>query len=281
MNRRYLEGDALLIECRAGAGIIVIVEGETERDDAWFYQQWFGDLAREIRFFPQNGWLKVLAAVVSLRAALPSRAIYGIIDRDFTEQAIIDAQRTQCPPDGIFRTPFYTLENALLDPAVWLEVARIYGRGAITGWATVDDVTAQVADAYERCLPVGAFNRVVFDEHERDSSGHTLEYLRHPNAATGAAARLRQWGKTRGAPDDLGDAYDHRLTTLTALPLAEQSLHVTGKAVLTALCDRLNAALLRGGVPASYLADAYLREHPQPPPALAELIASIVRFARP
>lgn len=279
MKRRYLEGEALLIECRAGAGIIVMVEGETERDDAWFYQQWFGDLAREIRFFPQNGWAKVLTAVRDLREALPRHAIYGIVDRDFTEQAIVDHQFEQCPADGIFRTPYYTLENALLEPAGWLAVVHRFARGAPSGWGTEDEVAAHLAEAYRRCLPVAAFNRVVHEEHRRTSHSRTLEYLHHPNAAKDAAERLRRWGRERECVHDLGDAFEQTLMALDTMQPEAYAARVTGKAVLIALCDRLNAALPRGGIPTEYLKDAYLREHPTPPADLVRLIETIRRYA--
>lgn len=35
----------------AGSGVCVIVEGQTEQDDAWFYNYWFNDQARDITFF--------------------------------------------------------------------------------------------------------------------------------------------------------------------------------------------------------------------------------------
>lgn len=279
MRRRYLEGEALLVECRAGAGIIVMVEGETEQDDAWFYQQWFGDRAREIRFFPQNGWSKVVAAVRELRAALPLRPIYGIVDRDFIDEAVVQAQFEQCPADGVFRTPYYTLENALLDPVGWLKVAHTFGRGSVAGWEMESDAAAHVAEAYRRCLRVSAFNRVVYDEHQRTSEGRGLEYLHHPNAAVDAAERLRAWGRERGAPDDLADAFTRCLDALERMDPEDLAAHVTGKAVLVALGDRLNAALPRG-MPPRYLASAYLREHPTPPPPLVKLIETIMRYAR-
>lgn len=278
MRQRYLEGEALRDACIAGQGIIVIVEGETDRDDAWFYRAWFGGLAREIQFFPQNGWSKVLTAVRELREALPFRPIYGIIDRDFFEQALVDAQFETCPSDGIFRTPYYTLENALLDPVGWLKVAHFFGRGPVTGWETIQHAEAHVDEARRRCLPVAAFNRVVYDEHARSSAGRQLAFLHHPNAAVDAAARLRAWGEERAAPHDLGDAFERCLVSLMEMPSDQHGAHVSGKAVLIALCDRLNEALPRG-VPPDYLANQYLSQHPTPPPALVKLIETIMRYA--
>ena len=63
MSPAYVQGPALLTACSAGQGAIVIVEGESSQEDAYFYGRWFGARAREVSFFPQNGWQKVRAAV--------------------------------------------------------------------------------------------------------------------------------------------------------------------------------------------------------------------------
>ena len=67
MTQPYVQGPALVMACSSGTGAIVIVEGETFQEDCWFFGQWFGDRAREVTFFPQNGWMKVRAAVAELR----------------------------------------------------------------------------------------------------------------------------------------------------------------------------------------------------------------------
>ena len=72
----------------AGSGVCVIVEGQTEQDDAWFYNYWFGDRARQVTFFPQNGWEHVVDAVAELRARF--KMVYGIIDRDF--ETLVEAE---------------------------------------------------------------------------------------------------------------------------------------------------------------------------------------------
>ena len=101
---------------KSGSGVCVIVEGETDLEDAWFYNQWFGDQAKQVTFFPQNGWTEVINAVAVLRTTLGDKSVYGIIDRDFSP-------RTTYPPipdDGILRTPKCTLENYL--PTLWLKL---------------------------------------------------------------------------------------------------------------------------------------------------------------
>ena len=90
----------------AGSGVCVIVEGETEQDDPWYYNKWFSDLAREVTFFHQDGWLQVVTAVAQLRQLLGEKKVYGIIDRDFETPVY-----APFPPDGLVRTQKYTLEN--------------------------------------------------------------------------------------------------------------------------------------------------------------------------
>lgn len=279
MKQRYLEGEALLASCRAGSGVIVMVEGETAQDDAYFYQQWFGDRAREISFLPQNGWHRVEAAVRMLRERLPHRAIFGLVDRDFTPQDTIDTQHTQGPSDGIYRLPFYTLENALLEPTGWLAVARLFSRAPLRGWETLEAIEHRIDAAYSGCLPLAAYNRVVYDECSRVESGERRRYLKDPRRVQKALPNLAEWGRRRGAPDDLSQRYDHHLAALIDLPRAEWATLVTGKAVVSVLCDTFNASLARG-VPHEHLVNAYLREHPEPPAALTCIVEAILTAAQ-
>lgn len=112
-------------------GICIIVEGESEMDDPWFYQQWFGGLSKEITFFPQNGWEQVASAVSALRAKLGVKQVYGIIDRDFAPTVTYNP----FPMDGLLRTTKYTLENYLLDPQYWFAALRpLMLRSPKPGW---------------------------------------------------------------------------------------------------------------------------------------------------
>jgi len=256
----------------------VMVEGETAQDDAYFYQQWFGDRAREISFLPQNGWHRVETAVRELRTALPKRAIFGLVDRDFTPQDAIDSQYAQRPASGVYRLPFYTLENALLEPEGWLAVARLFSRALLSGWESVEAVDDRIGDAYSTCLPLAAYNRVVHDEWRRVGGGERRRYLKDPRRVRKARAHLDQWGRSRGAPDDLSKQYEQHLSASDDLPRSTLATLVTGKAVVSVLCDAFNASLARG-VPHEHLVNAYLREHPEPPAALAQIVDMIIGAA--
>lgn len=59
----------------SGSGVCVVVEGETELDDVWYYSRWFASRARKVTFFPQGGWQKVVEAVAALRSTLSDRRV--------------------------------------------------------------------------------------------------------------------------------------------------------------------------------------------------------------
>lgn len=143
---RYPQGEALLAACRAGLGKLVIVEGESEDDDPYYFGRWFGDLARELTFIPQNGHEQVTKAVEDLRTQLgPAREVYGIRDRDFSDDAAWLAQQGEVPESGVFFTSFYTLENYLLTAEGWFKVVRATHRRLPAAWESLEAVAAQIA----------------------------------------------------------------------------------------------------------------------------------------
>jgi len=212
----YLPIADLELEVRTGRGIAIIVEGETYDDDAWFYGRWFNDRANEVTFFPQNGWRQVIIAVAELRRRCPGVPVYGIIDRDFVDDAALDADfNTQ----GILRTPCYTLENYLLDPVCWSQVfALIFSRGQdqARGWDDLIQVQTYIEQAYRTCISLAAHNRVIKfgNEHYSAQAALTREtdrtYREHPDSLANIdpVAKLRDWGNQLGAVEDLGAAFE-------------------------------------------------------------------------
>lgn len=273
MRQRYLEGPALLADCASGRGAIVIVEGEFYEDDAYFYGRWFGEQAREVSFFPQNGWKRVVDAVAELRQALPHRQVFGIVDRDFADEALIAQQALQTPPDGIFRTQLYTLENYLLSPAGWLQVVRLLGRGGLpAGWQTVEDVQARIEDAYRQCMRLAAFNYTVRQECDRQP-GDGIEYKQHPKGLIEPEVKLLQWGEARRAPLGLEQAYQQNCARIHALPAAQWPVWITGKAVLKVF---LEGFAIRS-VPSEMLLNLYINSSPVAPDDLAAIITRIIQ----
>lgn len=280
---KFVSGPALLAKCRAGRGAIVVLEGETVDDDPFFYNLWFGDLAREVSFEPQNGWAKVVSAVKELREAIPDRHVFGIIDRDFAEEATLSAQAESVPADGVFRTRWYTLENYLLEPKGWQRCAQALCRGnAPEGWRTAAEIAARIDEAYRRCLRVGAYNRVVWEEHGREPGhgGRCLEYVDHSDGLKDAPEqRLLEWGKQRGAPRPLDEMFEAHLAQLEREPPELWPCWVSGKAVLKSFLAEFPA--WKGQRPtAGVLISLYLDKHPTPPPELADLIGRLVAASR-
>lgn len=273
---RYPEGDALLAVCRAGLGKLVIVEGETDDDDPYFYGRWFGDLARELTFIPQNGHEKVLKAVQDLRTRLsPAREVYGIRDRDFSDDSAWQAQANAIPTDGVLFTRWYTLENYLLVPDGWFKVVTAMHRRPHEHWDTPHAVAAQIADAYRECLPLAAWNHVVRSECQRlprDGRRH----IEHPKALPAQPDRaLAQWGQTRDAPRSLDECYAERLEWLSAASPAELPCWVTGKAVLKILLERIPVD--SGPRPAAItLVNIYMSHYPAPSDEHVTLVERIL-----
>src|SRR4051794_13126901 len=104
MAGRYLTGTTLLTACAAGRGAIVLLEGDDDDHDPFFYGRWFGARALDVSFCSHSGWPRVVEGVRELRDALPARAVFGITDRDFAADAVRAAQDTATPGEGVFRT---------------------------------------------------------------------------------------------------------------------------------------------------------------------------------
>ena len=199
--------DDLELQVRAGRGVAVIVEGESAEDDAWFYGQWFGNRAREVTFFPQDGWQQVTGAVTSLRERCPEVPVYGIIDRDFTEEAGSTPNSRRRPADSALHAGELPARPGLLG-ARFSRHFRASG-AAPNGWDEPDRVSAYIADAYRACLDLAAYNLVV--KHAcvtyRDMTMQTPErdrtYRDHPDAFREVPpdVKLAAWAERMGCPE--------------------------------------------------------------------------------
>lgn len=269
----------------AGSVACVLVEGETELDDAWYYRAWFGDRSREVAFFPQDGWEKVVVAVADLRASLDSRCIYGIVDRDFEEVPSFPPM----PGDGILRTRKYTLENYLLDPECWYRYVRPHTRRVPReGWNSLEEVRATIDGLYRECLPLSAFNWTLRRARNLDRvafeglSTADKEYLEHPQALAGlgdASPYLRALQARLGIGHDLGQMYIDRLAALSDLPLAGLEEVVSGKYVIKILRHRFPLGRLSRQRWEDVLS-AYVDGCPEPHPDLVQLVDQIAQAAR-
>jgi len=276
--------DELEVTIRAGRGVAVIVEGQSAEEDPWFYGQWFGDRARQVTFFPQNGWARVVEAVAELRRRCPNIPIYGIIDRDFAEEGTLDADFATL---GILRTSCYTLENYLLDPVCWAAVFRLIFRrqgSAPNGWDQTERVQEHIEAAYRSCLDLAAYNRVIktvgerYHELAQATADGDREYLHHPDAFTkiGPAARLAAWGQKMGCPEDLGARFhEYRAALETASPADLQKV-VSGKHVLHVLQSRFPLLPRAGRFGLSHYLNLYLDRCPDPPADLTRIVERVI-----
>ncbi len=265
---------------KSGSGICVIVEGETEYDDPWYYTEWFDYLKPQVKFFHQDGWLQVVDAVTELRLILGKDKVYGILDRDF-ETPVYDP----FPADGLVRTHKYTLENYLLQPDIWFQViAPTIRRLPRPGWETIETARATITELYRACIPLAAYNWV---QHTAKAAAPAMyqglpdrlnAWASHPDTLTkwgDVDARLLAVQTHMGLADDLRALFRERQTYLAALPLAELEEYVTGKPVLTLL----KTSLQRDNKTWNDLLSAYMYHFSPPPTDLQALIEAILANA--
>lgn len=274
--------DDLEVAVRTGAGIAIIVEGDTYADDVWFYGQWFNHLAREVTFFPQNGWARVFEAVSELRRRCPGIPVYGIIDRDFADDNALDADFST---GGILRTPRCTLENYLLEPECWAEVFKFVFRrhnGPPDAWDDINRVQAYIEQAYRACLALAAHNQVIqygtrlYSTQASQTPEAERVYREHPDSLVSPVEKLRKWGQTLGAREDFGRLYQSKLEDLERTGLAAWKRHVSGKMVLKELHRNFPKPPRTGQFSLSHYLNEYLRACPDPPDDLIELVERVI-----
>jgi hypothetical protein len=279
--------DELEVTIRAGRGGAVIVEGESAEEDPWFYGQWFGDRARQVTFFPQNGWTRVVEAVAELRRRCPDVPVYGIIDRDFAEDEALDADFATL---GILRTSSYTLENYLLDPACWAAVFRLIFRrqgGAPDGWDQPEQVQNHIETAFRACLDLAAYNQVIKygAEYYAGAASATADrnrsYRHHPDTfkEMNPADALSAWGQQLGCSEDLGLLFAAKRAALEAAGLTGWQKVVSGKHVLHLLQSRFPLLPRAGKFGLSHYLNLYLDRCPEPPADLTRIVETIIRDA--
>jgi len=269
----------------SGSGVCVIVEGETELEDAWFFRQWFGNRSREVTFFPQNGWEKVVDAVANLRTRLGARRVYGIVDRDIGGNVVYDP----FPSDGILCTVKYTLENYLLNTECWFKYVQPHTlRTPKPGWNSLDEARATIEGFYKECLPLSAYNWVLRQTYRRHYTAFTSlgdadrAYKKHPKAITAIGdipAYLHNLQVQMNIPDDLGQMYTTQLADLEQMPLADLEQVVSGKYVMKLLWERFPLHI-SGKRAWDDVLSAYIFNCPDPPADLATLIELILENAR-
>lgn len=265
----------------SGSGVCIIVEGETELEDAWFYNRWFASQARKVTFFPQDGWEKVVKAVAALRSTLGDANVFGIIDRDFEDHIAY----TTVPSDGVLRTLRATLENYLLDPTCWFRYLQPHTlRVSKPGWGSVEEVQATVLGLYRECAPLAAFNwtlrraRLLNPPAFQTLRRSDQEYKEHPNALArleDVPTYLRGLLPQANLGVDLGQMYQDRLAVMADMEPADLEQVVSGKYVLRLLSERFPLRL-SGRQAWDDVLSAYMFHCPDPPADLEQLVDLIL-----
>lgn len=178
----YLSLDQLLLRIRSGKGLAIVIEGIKNGDDEWVYSQWFGDLAHLVTFYPQDGYSRVYDAVDNLRKKSPLKLIAGIIDRDFATEIEVKSQYDADYSEHIYRTKRYTLENYLLEPEGWLEIASLFWRHKLpVGFRTLEECSQTIELAFKSFLPAAAYNWLVWDLGQKYGPKYYLNFKDTPN----------------------------------------------------------------------------------------------------
>lgn len=269
---------------KSGSGVCIIVEGETELEDAWFYQQWFDYRAREVSFFPQDGYEQVTLAVEELRPRLGAKSVYGIIDRDFAP----DVTSLPLPENGVFRTQKYTLENYLLNPECWFEYIRPHTRRSPKpGWNSLAEAEATILSLYQGCVPLSAYNWTLHQARAQNYEAFKVlpeadrQYKRHPKALDNMDVpdRLHQLQKQmRLTGLDLPQLFGKQVEALMEAALDTLETMVSGKFVLTLLREQFPLKVF-GRQAWDDVLGAYIDKCSDPPGDLVELIEFILQDA--
>jgi hypothetical protein len=170
------------LRIRSGSGLAVVIEGVDDGDDEWVYSQWFAELSHLITFYPQDGYSRVVDAVEKLQKGRQNGSVLGIIDRDFATELEIKAQFEPDYSGHVYRTNRYTLENYLLEPQGWLEIASLFWRSNLPkGYRDLEECTKTIDDIFRSFIPAAAYNWMVWDINQYYNPSFSLEYKNIPN----------------------------------------------------------------------------------------------------
>jgi hypothetical protein len=138
---------------------LVLLEGSTDVD---VFKEWYRDRLSQIAFFPAKGHPNVKSFLETILAQSTTKRAYGIIDRDFRDEAEVNAALVN-PDEHLFILYRYALENYLLEPAVVLEELRLF-RGAELTLADEAAMAQELLEICRRLKPVMAANWVFWDQ---------------------------------------------------------------------------------------------------------------------
>lgn len=160
----------------AGARIIVLVEGDDDRD---VLREWFSKSLSEVEFFACGGISnlnKLLEELLNLGAL---KRAYAITDRDFRTEAEVDGSYAEGSHRFILRR--YALENYLLEPQPLWEVLTMRHPAIKADFPDEQAMETRLLEICRMLKSVTAANLAYFGENriQYQSSGQTarLEYF--------------------------------------------------------------------------------------------------------
>ena len=240
---------------RNGPSCAVLVEGEEQASDAWVLRYVLKDsLSEEVTFHGRDGRSNLLKELPDFVARLPADKVSAIVDRDFTEPAIVE--RTY-PPDyagHLFYWRRYCIENYLLEPA-WIAEAVEEFYMHEPDRIPLSLRTAEAAEKFllnlaQRLSPQIAGNWVIADlSRQTIQRGLTVEARQYFDDLTDRDATWvllelsRNYGGWGGTHPDLFSAealktrFDNRLAIVAAKAQTLSGAHevISGKTLLKAL----------------------------------------------
>jgi hypothetical protein len=150
------QAERVLAQFDAGTRIIVLVEGEDDRDTL---REWFNPRP-ELEFFDCGGIMQLKRLLAELLASSTLKRVFAISDRDFHTEAEVAASYA----DGshLFILPRYALENYLLEPQPLWQIFKIQDPGKF-----VDEqaVSQRLLELCRKLKSVMAVNWVIWEEY--------------------------------------------------------------------------------------------------------------------
>ena len=107
----------------AGTRIIVLVEGEDDRD---VLRDWFKEFLSQVEFFACGGISNLNKLLEELLNRGKMKRAYGITDRDFRSEAEVNSSYAEDSHSFILRR--YALENYLLEPKPLWELMKLWDK---------------------------------------------------------------------------------------------------------------------------------------------------------
>ena len=214
-----------------------------------------------------------MAAVAELRRRCPEVPVYGVIDRDFTEEGCTRRRlRSRGSCEHIATRWKTTCSTRLAGRGFSLHLSSLRDMRRMVG-RKPDSVSAYIEDAYRACIDLGGHNRVI-----RYAMHHVSElarvrrsrptYREHPDAFGGTVEdSWRLWGQQIGCAEDLGVMYQDERQALVGEGIQTWSERISGKYVLRVFHRRFPRRPHTGQIDLGHYLNEYLR-HVRPLPTI-------------